>query len=363
VTGEFDIKKNLTRKDFLKAGGGTLAGLYALGTVGYSARGSGGVSQDEALEAALAVLVLVLMLAVGTKPAEAAFPGTNGKIAFSSNRDGNPEIFAMNPDGTGLEQLTDNSKTDWYPAWSADGSWMAYTSYPEFEAEIYMRSCGGGGGGFVQTLRLTKNTASDTEPTFNPDRTKIAFVSNRDGGGNYEIYVMDTADTDGNENGDNQTNLTNNPAIDSQPAWSPDGTKIAFQSDRDGNNRQVYVMDADGTDPVNLTNNAAAYDGYPNWFPDGTKIAFARSIDNNADIYVMNADGSEQKRLTKEAAQDYNPAWSPDGKKIAFGTNRRGGDDEIYVMKAKRESKRNRPKNLTKNDVVIDSMPDWRPIP
>jgi Tol biopolymer transport system component len=252
---------------------------------------------------------------VGTKPAEAAFPGTNGKIAFSVNRDGDPEIFAMNPDGTGLEQLTDNSKTDWYPAWSADGSWMAYTSYPEFEAEIYMRSCCG--GGFVQTLRLTKNTASDIEPTFNPDRTKIAFVSNRDGGGNYEIYVMDTADTDGNENGDNQTNLTNNPAIDSQPAWSPDGTKIAF----------------------------------------------ARSIDNNADIYVMNADGSEQKRLTKEAAQDYNPAWSPDGKKIAFGTNRRGGDDEICVMKAKRESKRNRPKNLTKNDVVIDSMPDWRPIP
>ncbi len=121
---------------------------------------------------------------------------------------------------------------------------------------------------------------------------------------------------------------------------------------------------SDGSDPVNLTNNAAS-DSDPAFSPDGTKIAFDSFRNGNQDIYVMNADGTEQKRLTKKAAGDYEPAWSPDGKKIAFKSSRGGDDSEIFVMKAnKPESKRNRPKNLTKNgDVVGDFWPDWRPIP
>jgi Tol biopolymer transport system component len=304
-----------------------------------------------------AVLAAAVLVLVGTKPAEAAFPGGNGKIAFTSTRDGDNEIFAMNPDSTAIEQLTTNTAYDYHPAWSADGSWMAYISEQDGNAEIYMRSYGG--GGFVQTLRLTKNTAYDDHPVFNHDRSKIAFRSLRDD--NYEIYVMDTADSNNDGNGDNQTNLTNNPTHDYDPAFSPDGSKIAFTSERDGK-RDIYVMDADGTDLVNLTKNAA-YDSQPNWSPDGSKIAFTSTPDGvNSDIYVMNAlDGSEQKRLTKKAAADYDPAWSPDGKKIAFQSSR-GGDYEIYVMKPRPESRKNRPKNLTKNDVVSDSDPDWRPV-
>jgi Tol biopolymer transport system component len=88
-----------------------------------------------------------------------------------------------------------------------------------------------------------------------------------------------------------------------------DGTKIAFQSDRDGN-FEIYVMDADGSDPVNLTNNPA-YDAQPAWSPDGTRIAFHSYRDGNYEIYVMGADGSNPVRLTDNPEGDGYPAWSP----------------------------------------------------
>lgn len=220
------------------------------------------------MAAAVAAGVLAL---VGTKPAEAAFPGTNGKIAFSSDRTtgtgvnnptGDKEIFAMNPDRTGLEQLTDNTANEFDPAWSANGGAIAYRSDRDsVSGEIYTQRYSS--LPFNPTTRLTNNTASDSQPTFNHDGSKIAFTSTRDG---------------------------------------------------------------------------------------------------NPNIYVMNADGTEPKRLTKKVAADLNPVFSPDGKKIAFEGHRES-DPEIYVMKAKPESrKKNRPKNLTRND-VSDSQPDWRPIP
>jgi Tol biopolymer transport system component len=316
----------------------------------------------------LPALLLVAAQAVGLlapvaiHPAEAAFPGTNGVIVFASDRSSgkgvdNPgpepdlELFVMKPDGTSLEQVTVNTTDEREPAWSADGQWLAYSN----GGEIFVRKYGSLA---PITRRLTTNPSDDLAPTWSPDGSKIAFTSDRFGG-NDEIYVMDATDSDIDGNGDNLTRLTTNTASDFQPAWSPDGSQIAFASDRDGN-FEVFVMDADGSEPVNLTN-AAAGDAEPDWSPDGTKIAFMSARNGNAEIYMMNADGSEPKRLTKKAAADVDPVWSPDGTKIAFMSDRDGGDLEIYVMKAKAESKRNRPKNRTKNDVT-DSRPDWQPV-
>jgi dipeptidyl aminopeptidase/acylaminoacyl peptidase len=128
----------------------------------------------------------------------------------------------------------------------------------------------------------------------------IAFTSTRDG--NDEVYVM-------NADGTSPINLTNNPASDDLPSWSPDGTKIAFTSERDGN-REVYVMNADGTDQTRLTDNPA-FDWLPSWSPDGTKIAFTSARDGNVEVYVMNADGSGQTRLTDNPATDDLPSWQP----------------------------------------------------
>jgi Tol biopolymer transport system component len=151
---------------------------------------------------------------------------------------------------------------------------------------------------------------------------QIAFDAWRTGDG--EIYVM-------NADGSDQVNLTNSPAWDIFPVWSPDGSKLAFTSTRDGN-FEVYVMNADGTGQVNLTNSPGS-DGTPAWSPDGSQIAFRSARDGNGEIYLVNADGTGQVNLTNSPGSDGNAAWSPDGSQIAFGSDR-DGNGEIYVMNA-----------------------------
>ena len=146
---------------------------------------------------------------------------------------------------------------------------------------------------------------------------RVVFTSLRDG--NLEIYVMDA-------NGGNQENLTNHPAYDAQPDWSPDGTKIAFVSGRDGGVSQIHIMDADGKNVIRLTEGRETK-GHPDWSPDGRKIAF--SVDHREDyIAVMDADGRNREKLVDQARS---PSWSPDGKRIAF-MSQRDGANELYVI-------------------------------
>ena len=126
---------------------------------------------------------------------------------------------------------------------------------------------------------------------------RIAFFTDRDG--NEEIYVMDA-------DGGNPTNLTNNPSDDCCLAWSIIGSKIAFSSDRDGNS-EVYVMDADGSNPTRLTDEPA-FDGFVSWSPEGSGIAFTSSRDGNPEIYVMDTDGSNPTRLTNNEFFDAYPS-------------------------------------------------------
>ena len=166
--------------------------------------------------------------------------------------------------------------------------------------------------------RLTNNSANEGGACWSPDGSKIAFSSDRDG--NSEIYVM-------NSDGTNQTRITNNPGNDGPSSWSPDGSKIAFSSDRDGNS-EIYTMNADGTNQVRLTNNSVV-DQSPIWSPDGSKIAFSSDRDGNSEIYVMNSDGTNQTRLTNNTKRDWLGSWSPDGTKIVFES-----DTQIHAMNA-----------------------------
>src|SRR5438876_780109 len=147
---------------------------------------------------------------------------------------------------------------------------------------------------------------------------KIVFVSDRDG--DNDIWVMEA-------DGSNPTNITNTIGVNNfNPVWSPDGTKIALQSDRDGNN-EIYVMNADGSNVTRLTNHPEN-DMEPAWSPDGTQIAFASRRDGLiSSIYTMDAaDGSNVTRITNALpASDQAPAWSPDGTTVAFWTNQGGG--------------------------------------
>ena len=186
----------------------------------------------------------------------------------------------------------------------------------------------------------------DEGAVWSPDGRKIAFMSNRDG--NWDIFVMDA-------DGANTRRLTDNSAIDALPAWSPDGTQIAFMSERDGD-WDIYVMDADGEDEYlrRLTDNSAI-DAFPAWSPDGTQIAFVSNRDGDSDIYVMGANGSNPRSLTYSIASDGFPAWSPDGTQIAFISNR-DGDEDIYMMDADGSN----PRRLTNNSAA-DWVPAWSP--
>ena len=201
--------------------------------------------------------------------------------------------------------------------------------------DIYVMNADGSG-----QVNLTNNPAEDDGPVWSPDGTKILFHTNRDG--NPEVYVM-------NADGSGQMNLTNNPALDYPAGWSPDGSKILFETNRDGN-YEIYVMNADGSGQVNLTNNPAS-DADPAWSPDGSKIAFNSSRDGNVEVYVLNADGSGLRNLTNNPAGDLRPAWSPDGSKIAFLRNL-----DIYVMNADGSGQ----VNLT-NNPATDDQPAWSP--
>ena len=265
------------------------------------------------------------------------------QVFFSSFRDGNMELYAVDLDGTNLRRLTHSPNWDSEAEFSPDGTRIAFlTRRDEGNWEIYTMDADGG-----NPTNLTNHPAKDAWPTWSPDGSQIVFNSERDeqifigdGVGNWEIFAMDA-------DGSNQTNLTNNPANDSFPAWSPDGSTIAFMSDRGGLS-DIYTMDAEGGNLVNLTNRPSGDDRMPSWSPDGRRLVFASNRSGNSgvggpeagwpvdhhrwEIYMMDADGGNQVPLTYHpAANDWWPWWSPDGRHIAFTSNR-GSNSEVYVL-------------------------------
>ena len=178
-----------------------------------------------------------------------------------------------------------------------DRRWVGVT-----HAEIFVMDADGG-----NQERLTHNTARDVHPTWSPDRTKIAFVSNRDHG-LLQIYIMDA-------HGKRAIKLTDGPREKGHLDWSPDGKKIAFTS-WDGQDRQdphITVMDADGNNAFKLTDGKS-----PSWSPDGRRIAFSSGYDWHDHIFVIGVDGDRRERVTQDRAIKDTPAWSPDGKRIAY---------------------------------------------
>jgi Tol biopolymer transport system component len=286
----------------------------------------------------------------------------NSKLAFSTKRDGNYEIYSMNADGSMQTNLTRiGPNWDEYPDWSPDGKKIAFAGDRDNAYyQIYVMNSDGSG---VTRLTHTLGVADNWEPVWSPDGKKIAFVSNRDG--NEEIYVM-------NADGTNPVRLTNNTSWDLEPAWSPDGTRLAFITNRDYvNDLEVYVMNADGTNQQNITNNfqlatqSAHNDYYPAWSPDGSKIVFVYDGEGTDEIYVMNADGSGRTNLSHSPGSwEYEPAWSPDGSKIVFESNK-DGNYEIYVMNADGSNQTRLTFNLGDGvdpKTANDYSPVWQPL-
>jgi Tol biopolymer transport system component len=237
-----------------------------------------------------------------TKSAEDRNPSWSpdgSQIAFESGRENqmltyvNHDIYVMAADGSNVRRLTDDGADEGGPRWSPNGESIAYVKMEYFSNQspienpawdIYVMNADG-----TEQVQLTKDPSYELEPSWSPDGAKIAFISDRNGQ-NFDIYVM-------NADGSNVMQLTNDSANEFGPAWSPDGKQIVFNSDRNGN-VQLFMMNIDGTNLVQLTQDTSN-SAYADWSPDGTRIVFESDRDTgDANIYVMNADESNVIQLT-----------------------------------------------------------------
>lgn len=277
---------------------------------------------------------------------------TDGLILFSSYREGESELYTMDADGSNLTRLTDIEERANQPAWSPDGQWIAFVQrFDGYNLEIMVMPFDGlqAENSPPTLIRLTHSSELDAEPDWSPDGTKIAFTSNRSG--DMHIWVMST-------NGSGRAQLTqghNNGAEvwNSSPKWSPDGSKILYRSDV-GQNSEIFIMNPDGSGQRNLTQHPAS-DVDPAWSPDGSQIAFVSDRDGNEEIFVMEVDGSNPRRLTDHIEKDTYPVWSPDGERIAFYSMREG-NYEIFTMRADGMEVT----QLT-DHYDFDGFPAWRP--
>ena len=275
----------------------------------------------------LALLATGSALTGADAPVPAQGPGS--KIAFVSTRDGNPEIYVMNADGSAETRLTNNEDSDGAPTWSPDGTRIAFASSRDGNRDIYIMNADGSG-----EVRLTTHEANDGGPSWSPDGSMIAFDSSRSGSSQVWRTNVDAGNW-----GYNLTQLTDDHPlgrVNNFLAWSPDGLWIAFEADRDRDDPEIYLLNAvDGTNQQRLTF-TRALDEVPEWTPDSKQIVYSTDTDGepqNGDyeIYIMNVDGSDKRRLTTAPGQDSNPSVSPDGTRIVFDSSREGAT-EIYVM-------------------------------
>jgi Tol biopolymer transport system component len=230
------------------------------------------------------------------------------KILFLSDDPGETDLYILELTSNKITKFTDNPlggdmhSVPWqyHPAdWSPDGKWIAYTAPGKVDWDIYKASADG-----KEKSLLSQDPAPDMSPAWSPAGDHIAFIRNLPEGCTdncaADIFLM-------NPDGSEISVLVSNPGDDFSPIWSPDGQRLLFLSTRDGNT-EIYVINLDGSGLTNLTKDKAD-DYYPIWSPDGSQIVFTSERDGNPEIYVINSDGTDITRLTDHSGNDYSNAW------------------------------------------------------
>lgn len=300
-------------------------------------------------------LVLALLAAALSGTARSSEAAVQKIVFVRLLSPGQGQLWTMNTDGSDQQPLTPSSESVSDPAWSPDGRQIAYASTgpsgDPSQSTIWIVKPDGTGE--HQLTHLPPNCQGiDGSPTWSPDGTRIAFISDRTGP--WEIYTIKT-------DGTGMQNVTTLPFGQpceasgvgaSSPSWLPKSNTIVFAADyvpgHDLGHHEIYLVHVDGSGLKRLTNRALAKHGcqrgdgssQPQWSTNGQKIAFTSDLSGHPEIYVMNANGNHSKRLTHlkrrgcpNGSGNQLPAWSPDSKQIVFSSDRTGRN-EIYAVNA-----------------------------
>ena len=219
-------------------------------------------------------------------------------VVFASDQSGAPEILLVRLSDGELLNLSERYQVQSFDDWSAETDQFILTTATDFGTSLLVTDLAGD-----TNLAVTDGSYPVGAGAWSPDGQRITYMGIEPGGTGIDIFVVDVP-------GGEPANLTQSSSNDGFPRWSPDGSKIGFVSDRDGNS-EIYVMDADGNAPTNLTNSLAdeSVQGDFSWSPDGDQILFHTDRDDNVEIYVMDADGNNQTNLTNSPGTDYFAVW------------------------------------------------------